>query len=557
MNRLFGKMTIRQKLQLGFGALILLVMSLAGITVRNNLAVRQDYQLLADDSFTAVRSLAQAELKAARTVETTSAAVHIVLQAYRNAIEAGGGATDTTTLIAHLEPGALDAVKAEIKDQQDGLLQYLKEFSAAIDKFHRAAASADDKAALAERDSIVAKGKAIVDASAATVALIDAHADLESILAGNEKMEEVDTAFFSTVDDKIADRTAQLGERRDSTEALINKSTETLLGFAALAILVGLGVGLFIADQIATPVSKLRDAVMKFGAGDFGAAEALADVKSTDEVGDLVVAFRKMAADLDAANTKLARNQRLSMLGQVAGTVSHELRNPLGAIRASLAVFRKLCADKGLGIERSLERAERSVGRCDGIIGDLLEYTRARDMTREPIAIRRLDRRGAGRALPAAGRHAAARADVRLHGRDRRRPLPADPHQPHRQRGAGDDRRRLDAARRSRTRRHRADRGGGAALPAIGDRHRPRHSGGGAAADLRAAVHHQELRRRPRPADGAEDRRATWRHHRRRAHRPGRYGIRGVDPAPAGRPGDTGSLSRAPRRLTAKYRRIL
>jgi len=387
MNRLFGKMTIRQKLQLGFGALILLVMSLAAITVRNNLAVRQDYQLLADDSFTAVRSLAQAELKAARTVETTSAAVHIVLQAYRNAIEAGAGATDTTTLIAHLEPGALDAVTGEIKNQQDGLLQYLKEFSAAIDKFHRAAASADDKAALAERDSIVAKGKAIVDASAATVALIDAKADLESILAGNEKMEEVDTAFFSTVDDKIADRTAQLGQRRDTTEALINKSTETLLGFAALAILVGLGVGLFIADQIATPVSKLRDAVMKFGAGDFGAAEALADVRSTDEVGDLVVAFRKMAADLDAANTKLARNQRLSMLGQVAGTVSHELRNPLGAIRASLAVFRKLCADKGLGIERSLERAERSVGRCDGIIGDLLEYTRARDMTREPIAI--------------------------------------------------------------------------------------------------------------------------------------------------------------------------
>jgi hypothetical protein len=40
MNRLFGKMTIRQKLQLGFGALILLVMSLAGITVRNNLVAR-------------------------------------------------------------------------------------------------------------------------------------------------------------------------------------------------------------------------------------------------------------------------------------------------------------------------------------------------------------------------------------------------------------------------------------------------------------------------------------------------------------------------------------
>src|SRR5882724_9119323 len=328
MNRLFGRMTIRQKLQLGFGALILLVMSVAGITVRNNLAVRQDYQLLADDSFTGVRSLAQAELKAARTVESTSEMVHIVLQAYSNALEAGAGGADTATLIAHLEPGELDAVKAEIKEQQDGLRQYLQEFSGATDKFHGAGTTADDKAALTERDGILAEGKAILDASAGAVALIDARADLPSILAGNEKMEEVDSAFFWTVDAKIAERTAELSERRDSTEGLINKSTETLLGFAALAILIGLGVGLFIADQIATPVSRLRDAVMKFGAGDVGAAESLADVKSTDEVGDLVVAFRKMATDLETANTKLARNQRLSMLGQVAGTVSHELRNP-------------------------------------------------------------------------------------------------------------------------------------------------------------------------------------------------------------------------------------
>jgi signal transduction histidine kinase len=386
MKRLFGKMIIRQKLQLGFGALILLVLSLAAITVHNNLAVRQDYQLLADDSVVVVRSLAQAELKAARTVKSTSEMVHTLLQAYRNAVEAGGGATDTATLIAQLKPGALDAVKAEVKEQQDGLRQYLQEFSRTTDRFHASGKSEEDKAALAKRDRILAKGEAILAASAAVVALIDAHADLESILAGKEKMEDVDPAFFSTVEDEIADRTAQLSQRRDGTESLINKSTETLLGFAALAILIGLGVGLFIADRIATPVSKLRDAVMQFGAGDFGAAAALASIKSTDEVGDLVAAFRKMAADLDAANTKLARGQRLSMLGQVAGTVSHELRNPLGAIRASLAVFRKLCAGKGLGVERALERAERSVTRCDGIIGDLLEYTRAREMARAPVA---------------------------------------------------------------------------------------------------------------------------------------------------------------------------
>jgi signal transduction histidine kinase len=310
----------------------------------------------------------------------------MLLQADRDAVEAGSGTTDTTALAANLEPGELVAMKAEIKEQQDGLQEYLDEFSAATDRFHSAGGSADDKAALAARDRIVARGKAIIEASADVLSLIDARADMGSILAANEAMTDADPAFFETVDAKIAERTAQLGERRDQTEALINKSTETLLGFTALAVLIGLGVGLFIADQIATPVAMLRDAVVKFGNGDFSAPAALAGVKSSDEVGELVVTFRKMATDLEAANEKLARNQRLSALGQVAGTVSHELRNPLGAIRASLAVFRKLCADKGLGIERALERAERSVGRCDGIIGDLLEFTRARELTRAPVA---------------------------------------------------------------------------------------------------------------------------------------------------------------------------
>src|SRR5215467_5728510 len=177
MSRLFGKMIIRQKLQLGFGALILLVLSLAGITVHNNLAVRQDYQLLADDSFTVVRSLAQAELKAARTVEATSELTHIVLQAYRDAIEAGAGATDTATLVAHLEPGEVDAVTAEITEQQDGLRRYLQEFSHATDKFHAGGKSDADKAALGKRDRIVAKGEAILAASAHAVALVDARAD--------------------------------------------------------------------------------------------------------------------------------------------------------------------------------------------------------------------------------------------------------------------------------------------------------------------------------------------------------------------------------------------
>jgi hypothetical protein len=51
MIQWFANRTIRQKLVLGFGTLIALVVLLAAITVRNNVAVQANYEALADDSF--------------------------------------------------------------------------------------------------------------------------------------------------------------------------------------------------------------------------------------------------------------------------------------------------------------------------------------------------------------------------------------------------------------------------------------------------------------------------------------------------------------------------
>src|SRR5215468_2062997 len=91
--------------------------------------------------------------------------------------------------------------------------------------------------------------------------------------------------------------------------------------------------------------------------------------------------------ELKAATERLARQERLSMLGQVAGTVSHELRNPLSAIRNSMALVRQLTTGKGTGVERALDRVERNVERCARIINDILDFTRVRELNREPVRL--------------------------------------------------------------------------------------------------------------------------------------------------------------------------
>jgi PAS domain S-box-containing protein len=79
---------------------------------------------------------------------------------------------------------------------------------------------------------------------------------------------------------------------------------------------------------------------------------------------------------------ELSRKEQLATIGTVAATVSHELRNPLAAIRNSLATVALRTRDQGLGVEPALERADRNIERCARIIYDLLEYTQPRHLAR-------------------------------------------------------------------------------------------------------------------------------------------------------------------------------
>src|SRR6185295_14420124 len=103
---------------------------------------------------------------------------------------------------------------------------------------------------------------------------------------------------------------------------------------------------------------------------------------------------KQMEVDLREANTnlksamdKLASTERLATIGQVAATVSHELRNPLGAIRNSMALVHQRTAGKQLGVERALERVDRNIQRCATIIAALLEFTHKKETVRAPTAI--------------------------------------------------------------------------------------------------------------------------------------------------------------------------
>ena len=106
---------------------------------------------------------------------------------------------------------------------------------------------------------------------------------------------------------------------------------------------------------------------------DLARTRAIADAEYKAELESRLL---ERTQELESIQAELIKKERMAVLGQLIATVSHELRNPLGTIRASLYMLRKKSDGMAGDFHTPLERAERNVRRCDHIIEELLDYTR-------------------------------------------------------------------------------------------------------------------------------------------------------------------------------------
>jgi signal transduction histidine kinase len=88
---------------------------------------------------------------------------------------------------------------------------------------------------------------------------------------------------------------------------------------------------------------------------------------------------QERTAELIAAQQELVRKERLATIGQLTGTVSHELRNPLATIANSFATLRAQLGETQPAQRRTLARIDRSIARCVRIIDELLDYARVQE----------------------------------------------------------------------------------------------------------------------------------------------------------------------------------
>jgi len=81
--------------------------------------------------------------------------------------------------------------------------------------------------------------------------------------------------------------------------------------------------------------------------------------------------------ELKVSQEQLLKAQRLGVIGELAGMVGHDLRNPLTSIAGATYYMKKRLVPKNDGkIEEMLELIEKNIAYSNKIINDLLDYSR-------------------------------------------------------------------------------------------------------------------------------------------------------------------------------------
>ena len=162
-----------------------------------------------------------------------------------------------------------------------------------------------------------------------------------------------------------------------------------------LASVIGLNICLiFILFQlfnrtVIKPLRTIEGYTLKVSAGE-PEGVLIHKARFFGELENLRRSVVEMTGSLVKAQQQLIRKEKLAILGQLAGVVGHEIRNPLGVMNNAVYFLKTVMTDADDTVKEYLDIIKQEIDNSQRIIADLLDFARTKTPQIVPVTVNTL-----------------------------------------------------------------------------------------------------------------------------------------------------------------------
>lgn len=191
--------------------------------------------------------------------------------------------------------------------------------------------------------------------------------------------------------------------------SVIQAPARSFLRTVALIAVICIAAGMFLAWWMSRRITKpLHDLTVAANAIAAGQTSHRVPIPREDQLGALAATFNSMAAQVEesrqrlealveerttrlrAAEESLVRREKLALVGQLASSVGHEIRNPLGVMANAIYYLEAIMPDAPSDVREYLRILKNQVDVSAKIVNDLLDLSRSSTPRREPVGVQSL-----------------------------------------------------------------------------------------------------------------------------------------------------------------------
>ncbi len=145
---------------------------------------------------------------------------------------------------------------------------------------------------------------------------------------------------------------------------------------AGVTVLLGAALSLLLAGRIARPIRQAARTADRIGGGQYAAR---VELPATRELRVLARSLNVMAAQVESRDRKLKA---------IAGTVAHEIRNPLNSMNLLVTLLEEELRDAGHGQSEIIDTLQAEIAKLDRVLTDFLTWSRPVSLTADAVDAR-------------------------------------------------------------------------------------------------------------------------------------------------------------------------